>query len=140
MATDRIAYPALRWAGIEARLRQRGTAIPRDGSGTVCEVYPAAALRVWELPHRQYKGPAGRAKRAQIVEGLDAVVAGFEWNGLRESCLDSDDVLDALISALIAREADAARTVPVRAADQDVALSEGWIHVPQSLGGPGSPT
>lgn len=44
-----------------------------------------------------------------------------------------------LVSALIAREADAARTVPAQAADQEVALSEGWIHVPQSLGGLGSP-
>lgn len=50
VATDRIAHPALRWAGIEARLREQGIDTARDGSGLICEVYPAAALRLWHLP------------------------------------------------------------------------------------------
>src|SRR5699024_3585739 len=39
VATDRIAHPALRWAGIEARLRAEGLETQRDGEGQICEVY-----------------------------------------------------------------------------------------------------
>src|SRR5699024_1868030 len=56
VATDRIAHPALRWAGIESRLRELGLDVARDGSGAICEVYPAAALHSWGLAHRGYKG------------------------------------------------------------------------------------
>lgn len=130
VATDRIAYPALRWSVIEARLRSAGIDCARDGSGSVCEVYPAAALRWWGLPHRGYKSATAQAVREQIVVGLEAVVPQLEWNGFREECLVSDDVLDAVISALVARETEAQRTWAPSAVDQELALSEGWIHVP----------
>ena len=45
VATERIAYAAMRWAGIEARLRAEDVSAARDGSGVVYEVYPAAALK-----------------------------------------------------------------------------------------------
>src|SRR5699024_1049521 len=97
VSTDRIAYPALRWSVLEARLREGGIDCARDGSGSVCEVYPAAALRWWGLPHRGYKSATAQAVREQIVGGLGAVVPELEWNGFREECLESDDVLDAVI-------------------------------------------
>ncbi len=79
VSTDRIAYPALRWAGIEARLRDMGTEVARDGAGVVCEVYPAAALKVWGLPHRGYKGLKNSAKRAAYFR------SDFS-NGMLPSC------------------------------------------------------
>ena len=86
VATDRIAYLALRWSVVEARLREGGVDCARDGSGNVCEVYPAAALSWWGLPHRGYKSTTAQAVREQIVEGLEAVVPQLEWNGFRELC------------------------------------------------------
>ncbi|WP_225973238.1 DUF429 domain-containing protein [Nesterenkonia natronophila] len=137
VATDRIAYPALRWTVVEARLRERGIDCVRDGSGRVCEVYPAAALRWWGLPHRGYKSTTARAVREQIVEGLDAAFPQLDWNGFREECVVSDDVLDAVIAALVARETRAQRTWAPDTTDHDLALSEGWIHVPSERRKPG---
>lgn len=130
VAADRIAYPALRWTVVEARLRDGGTDCSRDGSGRICEVYPAAALRAWGLPHRGYKAAASHAARQQIVDGLDVVFPHLVWNGFREKCVTSDDVLDAVIAALVTREADAGRTRAPDHAEREAALSEGWIHVP----------
>lgn len=44
VAADKIAYPAIRWAAIAARLREQEISTPLDGSGVACEVYPGAAL------------------------------------------------------------------------------------------------
>jgi predicted nuclease with RNAse H fold len=104
VSTDRIAYPALRWAGIEARLRDMGTEVARDGAGVVCEVYPAAALKVWGLPHRGYKGLKNSAQRAALVDALSAELPWIQWNGHRDVCAADDNALDAVIAALIARE------------------------------------
>ena len=127
VSADRIAHPALRWSVVEARLRDGGTDCPRDGSGRVCEVYPAAALRSWGLPFRGYKAADAQAVREGIVEKLGGVV---DWNGFRGECVRSDDVLDAVIAALVAREAAAGRTLAPEPGDLDLALSEGWIHLP----------
>lgn len=127
VSTDRIAYPALRWSVIETLLRDAGIDCPRDGSGSVCEVYPAAALRSWGLPFRGYKRADGREVREGVVEKLGGVV---DWNGFRGACVDSDDALDAVISAIVAGEVLAERTLAPGPEDQELALSEGWIHVP----------
>ena len=130
VSTDRIAHPALRWAGIEARLRARGTAVPRDGAGAVCEVYPAAALKVWGLPHRGYKGARNAASRAALVEALEARLPGLDWNGHRALCASSDDALDAVLAALVAREVAHGRAVAPQATELGLARQEGWIWLP----------
>lgn len=130
VSTDRIAYPALRWSAVEARLRDSGLDCSRDGSGRICEVYPAAALKVWELPHRGYKKAAGTEIRENIVDALEKLYPQLDWNGHRGICVDSDDVLDAVISALVAREAADGRTWAPAGEDLELAASEGWIHVP----------
>ena len=127
VAADRIAYPALRWAAVEARLRDRGIDCRRDGAGRVCEVYPAAALKVWQLPFRGYKRDPGL--REDIVAGLNGRCA-VDWNGYDSVCVASDDALDAVISALVAVEAADGHTRVPAAAEQADALIEGWIHVP----------
>lgn len=130
VAADRIAYPALRWAGVEARLRGLGVDCRRDGAGQVSEVYPAAALRVWGLPHRGYKGGAVE-QRERLVASLEATFPWLEWAGHRAACLSSDDVLDAVIAAVVAREVAHGRTVGPSDDEQEAALQEGWIHVPR---------
>jgi hypothetical protein len=137
VSTDRIAYPALRWANLAARLAAAGHPVVPDGGGLACEVYPAAALRTWGLPYRSYKKDAHREVRAALVDQLEALAPWLDLNGHREDCLAHDDVLDAVLSALVAREVDLDRTHRPRADLLSSARREGWIHVP--LGPPTPP-
>lgn len=132
VATDRIAHPALRWAGIEARLRDRGLDVARDGSGAICEVYPAATLQTWGLTHRGYKGAKNEAPRAALVASLSERMPSLDWNGHRALCSSEDDALDAVIAALTAREVDHGRAFPPRAEDLELARQEGWIWLPRA--------
>jgi len=48
----------------------------------------------------------------------------------RDACVSSDDCLDALICALVARAAAVGVTTPPTEEQQAEAESEGWIHLP----------
>lgn len=144
VATDRIAHPALRWAGIEARLRDQGIDASRDGSGLICEVYPAAALRAWQLPSRGYKGVKNAAARRALVDVLAAQLPALDWNGHQDLCAREDDALDAVLAALVAREVDQGRAVPPPPHLRELSRQEGWIWVPREVtprdpGGAGRP-
>ena len=129
-----IAVPALRIAAL--RIGE-----PRDGSGKVVEVYPKAAMKVWELPYEKYKGkrygasstaltPAG-IERDRIVGSLQRKGRGWlygdGWWGLFR---DNDDALDALIAALVARAWIQGLCHPISARCKDDAAVEGWIALP----------
>ena len=131
VSTDRIAHPALRWAGIEARLRVLGVDVSRDGSGVLCEVYPAAALRQWGLPHRGYKGARHAAARAALLTALEEALPWLDWNGHRAVCETHDNALDAVLAALVAREVEAGRAVGPSSRERELALQEGWIWLPR---------
>jgi hypothetical protein len=129
VSTDRIAYPAMRVA------RLVGGALPagfdRTGAGTLVEVYPAAALRVWELPHRGYKGPANRAALLVIAQQLRD---RCPWLSAGRSTWDeasrSDHEFDALLCALVARAHQLGLCHPIPLDLRDAAVREGWIAVP----------
>lgn len=132
VATERIAYAAMRWAGIEAHLRAEGVSVARDGSGVVYEVYPAAALKVWGLQHRGYKGQKNSEVRHQLVNDLTAKFPNLEWNGHKDFCVADDNALDAVLAAIVALEAYLGRCEP---APTELKLStrrEGWIWVPRN--------
>lgn len=131
VATERIAYAAMRWAGIEARLRADGVPTARDGSGAVYEVYPAAALKVWAMRHRGYKGQKNCEVRHQLVDDLSAKFPNLEWNGHRDLCIGDDNALDAVLAAIIALEAYLGRCELAPAELETSALREGWIWVPR---------
>ncbi|NDO77307.1 DUF429 domain-containing protein [Kocuria indica] len=135
VSTDRIAHPALRWAGIEAELRASGVPVPRDGSGVVCEVYPAAALKCWSLPHRGYKGKTNVAQRSRLMSELSDQAPWLDWGGFRDVCAADDNALDAVLAALVAREVDLERCEPIPEELRSVSLREGWIWLPR-----GTPT
>lgn len=130
VTTDRIAYPALRWAGLAAQLSNGGTNVARDGSGSVCEVYPAAALRIWDLPHRGYKRAANRGAREELIHHLTILMPWLEWNTYRDACAEDDDALDAVLCAVIAREVGAGRYQPPSKEQAPLAAEEGWICLP----------
>jgi predicted nuclease with RNAse H fold len=145
VSTDRIGVVAMRCARLlAAHWRTTGLAPDRSGKAGIVEVYPAAALVQWGISQRSgvsdpgtYKGnsaPAA-ARRVRIIEAIASAAPWLEINGkVRVVCANSDDCLDALICALVARAYELARTLPI--ADAVAADAEGWIHLPtrQPLG------
>jgi hypothetical protein len=144
VSTDRIAYCAMRCAVILGDLAQHLEAdlLARDGTGLVVEAYPDAALRCW-LPtawakarEDSYKGTGepARARRDRIVTALLAELGpAFAITAAqREACVRSDDCLDALVCALLARAASRGDTVAAEDPEHcRLALTEGWIHLPR---------
>ncbi|NLF05947.1 MAG: DUF429 domain-containing protein [Actinomycetales bacterium] len=128
VSADRIAHAALRLTAILATLESRGVPCARDGSARVVEAYPAAALQTWGLPFRGYKRGAGTTARAGLVDRLQERAPWLELGAFEQTCCASDDALDAVVCALIARAAAVGHTVP--APDAAQARREGWIHLP----------
>lgn len=132
VSTDKIAYPALRWAGVEARLRTERIDVARDGSGRICEVYPAAALKCWSLPSRGYKGKQNTASRVELIAQLTRVFPALNWNGHQDICASDDNALDAVLSALMAYLVHQSLAVPPPPEVKDIVLLEGWIWLPET--------
>lgn len=132
VSANLIAYPAFRWAGIEAALRSYGVDMSRDGSGAVAEVYPAAALYRWGLPHRRYKGTHNIEARRQIVEAIPTMFDPFNWQGFDALALADDNVLDAIIAALVAHQIANGYCQGPTAEHRATARVEGWIWIPRS--------
>lgn len=130
VAADRIAHPAIRWAGIAARLRDQRIAVPLDGSGIACEVYPAGALAAWGFGHVRYKGPKRAQNRRELVESLADRLPWLDWREHRAICADDDNALDAVISAIVAREVAGGRAVAPSPEFEEAAAQEGWIWLP----------
>jgi hypothetical protein len=138
VTTDRIAYPAMRAAGLLAHYEHAtGDRVDRSGmTGLVCETYPDPTIRrlgIWPSgagARQSYKGDA-RDVRAAIVDRLaDAAPWLAVTPADRQRCIDVDDCLDAVICALAARAAERGATIgppPHLAAEAAV---EGWIHLP----------
>jgi predicted nuclease with RNAse H fold len=129
VSTDRMAYPAMRMARLLGE--SLGEPVDRTGAGKVVEVYPAAALRVWGLPHRGYKGAAGRALLGEILSELRHrcpwLLAGdATWMEVRRS----DHAFDALVCALVSRAHQRGLCHPIPLELRAAAAREGWIAVP----------
>lgn len=127
VSTNLIAIPAMRMARVLGP-------VDRSGAGKVVEVYPAAALFVWGLPYRQYKGarPDHRERRHALVDQLRArapwLVAAHadDWERIREN----DHEVDALIASLVARAKAFGLCDDDYDATSEDARSEGWIALP----------
>lgn len=129
VSTDRISYPAMRFARVADRLQ--GLLIDRGGSGKVVEVYPAAALRVWKLQYRRYKRDKGRDVLAAIVDEIADRCPWFSADdGWTRALIQNDHIFDAFVCALVARAHATARCHPIPAEDAEAAGREGWIAVP----------
>ncbi len=132
VASDRIAIPAMRAARLMTRLNEANDPVDRSGGGKLVEAYPAAALAIWGLPSRKYKGPKGAEVRAALFAQiqrrtqswlrLDALVG--------RTCCDSDHALDALVCALVARAAALRLCERPPVEHAAAAAREGWIALP----------
>ena len=122
----------MRCAVLQARIAERFGAQPRDGSGRLVEVYPAASLKVWGLHARKYKGAGAEpaAVRAGIVDGLTTAAPWLALEEHRAALAASDDLFDAVIASLTARAAAVGATWQPELEVAELARDEGWIHVP----------
>ena len=129
---DKIGFVAERAARLQARFAAElwdGHPAPRDGTGRLVEAYPAAALAVWGLPHRGYKnGGEAQSVRSTILDGLAHTLPWLDLAGVWTECLESDHLLDAVISAAIGTLVRLGRAAPI--ADPEMAAIEGWIRLP----------
>lgn len=141
VSTDKISIPAMRCAGIVAEFgRRTGGPVDRSGGGRLVEVYPDASLRQWQLLPREwdeagvgYKGkePAALERRAGLAAALTAALGDRLPLADHEAvCAESDDMLDAVVCALVARAADIGLTLPIPERSAEIAREEGWIHLP----------
>jgi len=138
-SADRLGSVAMRCALLQREwAKQWGKAAPRDGSGRLLEVYPAAALRVWGIGQPGYKGgtkdpqDSARLAREKIMSSLSSATESWlELSAVQAGCITSDHTLDALLSAVIALAAQNGFTArPETEEELRLAKTEGWIHVP----------
>ncbi|MBK6871390.1 MAG: DUF429 domain-containing protein [Kineosporiaceae bacterium] len=131
VAADRIALTAMRAAGILARLADEGRPVDRSGSGVVVEVYPAASLKIWQLPHQGYKRAENQLVREQLIASLLVAAPWLDLGSSSDLCVRSDDALDAVIAALTARAHKLGlTTTPAAGLQREQATREGWIALP----------
>ena len=136
VSTDRIGVAAFRAAALLSELARRGDGVDRSGIGQLAEVYPAAALKIWGQRFRGYKDKRRKGQNHEVRIGMIRDLEGLApWlslsEGVREACIDSDDVLDALIASLTARAAAVGWCEPIPDDSRDAARCEGWIQLPR---------
>jgi hypothetical protein len=121
----RAAHTAL--SALKCLRIMSGKSIPlawsNDISGVaVIEVYPAGTLKARGLPDTQYKKPEQLDIRQRIADGL----AG-EFDGLQKYVIGPDDVFDACLCLVAAKDFLDGYTAPPF--DLPLAQREGWIWV-----------
>jgi predicted nuclease with RNAse H fold len=132
---ERITPTVLRAAGLLAALRE-GALVDRIGfESRIVEVYPAAALRLWGFSTKGYKDKQQNDARQSILRGLKERAPWLDLGGYEGELAESDDAIDALVCALVARLASRPDrcTAPEKAGmqlDTDEIATEGWIHLP----------
>ncbi|MGJ0120767.1 DUF429 domain-containing protein [Williamsia sp. MIQD14] len=126
VSADLIAHVALRCSSV-----LRALDVSDRVHGTAAEVYPAAALRTWGLRSRGYKGSANTGVRATLLADLAVAAPWLELGDFAPLCHASDDAVDAVVAALLARAVALGATLLPSAEMADVAAREGWIHLPR---------
>jgi predicted nuclease with RNAse H fold len=130
VAADRLALPAMRAAWLVPRLQVDPVDV--SGTGKVVEVYPALALRIWGLPYRRYKGAKGSSTRSALVDALTHRIPWLDFREQQAALERSDDLLDSVVAALIARAHQAGQSEPIPSEFKDDARREGWIAAPRA--------
>ncbi|MFF8377786.1 DUF429 domain-containing protein [Streptomyces sp. NPDC015661] len=135
VAADKLGIVAMRAVDLMERLAEEGPPIPRDGSGSIVEVYPAFALIQWGLASKDsYKGskPGAPTARAGILANLADGLGLHIDEHVLDRCTRSDHDLDALISAVVARAAACGMThAATTEEERATAAVEGWMHLPR---------
>lgn len=131
VSADRIGSAAMRCAAILSTLTKDGVAVDRTGrTGPVVEVYPAASLKTWRLPHNGYKTPANSSARAKLVDAIGEDLPWLDFGTHAETCIHSDDALDAVICAVVAGLVHRGDRPDIPEGSIPAAEVEGWIALP----------
>lgn len=132
VSTDLIGVPTFRAARLLARLTAEGLVVDRSGAGRLVETYPAAALRLWGFASTGYKRRKGRASLVALARELERRTRGwFDRDAAaRRLCRASDDALDAVVAALVARAAALGLCQGPPPHLAATAAREGWIALP----------
>jgi cupin 2 domain-containing protein len=89
----------------------------QSGPGMLVEVFPAAQLHQWRLPHTGYAAPDQRGQRATILAGL---TARLEFDSSQHATMmDCADALDAVLASFGAMAAVRGDYVPLGAEASD---------------------
>ena len=146
VSTNLIGITAMRAARLLDRIGE-DVDCPRDGSGRVVEVYPAAALKIWGLPSKGYKKTAGRSRRTEILETLLSKTMVQMTPDYRGHCVDSDDALgievvaDPLTAVVVRRRAARGQkhevALRIRGGQRPDVGRTGAVGAVASPGGPG---
>lgn len=108
--------------------------------GRLLEVYPAASLLRWGLSPAtwgedpgSYKGDGADrlGRRGRLMEMvIEECGDRLDFGGDEERFVESDDELDALVCALMARASATGKVEAIPQECQSAALQEGWIQLP----------
>lgn len=131
VAADRIGATAVLCAGLLAHVQASGIEVDRSGAtGRVVEVYPAAALSQWDFTYTGYKEPKNADTRSGLVGDIQEGFGWLDFGSHADLCRTSDDALDAVLCAVIARLQVTDRVLALPSEHADAAQVEGWIAVP----------
>jgi hypothetical protein len=131
VSTDKLGLVAMRCAVLLEDLVDAGRSADRTGTGDTAEVYPGAALSIWQMPSAGYK--QDQSILSSLVDALlvELPIDLGEHDTLIRS---SDDAFDALIAAVVTLASARSLCEPVPAEHLDQARREGWIVLPPTLG------
>lgn len=124
----------MRAARLFSELGQRGLPVSREETGSLVEAYPEAALSVWGFSASGYKGAKARQARRNLLAAIEAATGRWlHFDGeVHDACESSDDVLDALLAALVARAVAQGLCEPPPEDIVPRAKTEGWIALPKA--------
>jgi len=132
VCADRIAWPAVRASRLMSELASAGVQVDRSGlTGSIVEVYPAAALRTWLSQQYHYKGPKG----ADALKSLAGDLLKQDWlkfeAGSWDTCTQVEHCFDALVAALVAHAHTSGLCEDIAPEQVASARIEGWIALPR---------
>lgn len=129
VSSDRIARPAERAARLLTLLGDQQAAA-RDGSDRVIEVYPAGALRLWQVPTAGYKAIVGRSVREGIRDRLVHALGLTVSPRLPRAPRSARSRARCPVAALVGRGFERGWAAgPESPEDREAARTEGWLFV-----------
>jgi hypothetical protein len=135
VGADRIARTAHAALALLERLREiTGQPIPLawthslQGGLHAIEVYPAATLKVYELPSSRYKAKNQGEKRKEILCSLEKNHL-MKFDADTGPMIANADTLDAVICLLAAADFLCDPDALIQPPDESLAQKEGWIWV-----------